>query len=147
MKKNRGVSLIEILVSCVIVALLVGGLGSVFVAGSRWVRNIHSRAAAEELGKLFLDPMQMHVRQSDWEDTTGINALGLNPGGTPRITHCDTPATAPQNPLCPAPADRRVGKIQHYDVDYNVQNLVSDGVDYHVRKVRAFIHWQEPDTL
>lgn len=146
MKKNQGVSLIEILVSCVIIALLVGGLGSVFVAGSRWVMNIHSHAAAEELGKLFLDPMQMHVRGSDWEDTIGINALGLDPGSSPRITHCDTPPTFPQNPLCPADADRHVGKID-YEVDYNVQNLVLNGVDYHVRKVRAVIHWPEPQTL
>ncbi|MFH1441886.1 MAG: prepilin-type N-terminal cleavage/methylation domain-containing protein [Candidatus Omnitrophota bacterium] len=142
MKRNQGVSLIEILVSCVIIALLVGGLGSIFVAGSRWITGIHSQSAAEEVGKLFLDPMQMHVRQSDW-NTAGVNALALG------ISHCDTDGTAPQNPLCQGAvpiinnARRQVGKID-YNVEYNIQN---SSLNNNVRRVRAIIRWQEQEVL
>lgn len=133
-KKNQGVSLIEILVSCVIIALLVGGLGSVFVAGSRWITQIHSQSAAEEIGKLFLDPMQMHVRRSDWDVAIpGSNALTI---GT---TWCDGAGGHAQNPLCPV--SRRVGKID-YNVRYDVQNAPASNA---VRKVTVTITWQEPE--
>lgn len=144
MKKNQGVSLIEILVACVIVALLVGGLASIFVAGSRWIMNIHSHAAAEEVGKLFLDPMQMHVRGSDWNAAIpGPNALTV---GT---TWCDGVGGNNQNSLCQAggPIEpllinrRHVGRIDDYDAEYVITNFNN------VRKVKVTITWQEPDTL
>lgn len=143
MKRNQGVSLIEILISCVIIALLVSGLGSVFVAGSRWIMNIHAQTAAKEIGRLFIDSMQRHVRQSDW-DTVGINALALDAGAL-RTTFCDNDAGHIQNPLCqvggpiaPLLNRRHVGKID-YNARYDVQAF------HGVRKVRVTINWQEPD--
>lgn len=139
---KQGVSLIEILVSCVIIALLLGGLSSIFVAGSRWITSIHAQSAGEEVGKLFLDPMQMHVRQIDW-DNTATNALALKAGETKRTTYCDSDGTPPQNPLCAAVVTnerRQVGKIE-YKVRYDVQDFNN------VRKVKATISRKEPEML
>lgn len=157
MKKNQGITLIEILVSCVILALLVGGLGSIFVAGSRWIMDIQAQTTADEISKLFLDPMQMHVRQSptaigndQWDG--GNNALRAGNsycGNTTISPSFLSPLCCPGGPIDPAfvPDRRNVGKID-YNVDYNIGNFVDSttGIDYNVRKVRATINWKEPET-
>ena len=70
--KREGMTLIEILVASVIFALIISGLVSVFVMAKGY--NVHARAriAASQLGKFFLDPLQMEVDASNW----GINCLG-----------------------------------------------------------------------
>ncbi len=58
---KRGVSLLEILVSTVLLAMLVTGLMNVVISGKRWLIHNRSRATASQLGKTFLAPLYMDV--------------------------------------------------------------------------------------
>lgn len=71
---NKALTLFEILVSVIILALVITGLANVFVAGKRYIKHSRSRMAGGELGKKFLDPLQSYVR----EDTWNTNLLGTD---------------------------------------------------------------------
>lgn len=79
---NRGLSLVEIVVSTILIALVLAGLANLFVAGRKYVTLNTSRTLGIELGKAFLDPLQMDVRQDLW----GNNCLSSNPtSGCPTV--------------------------------------------------------------
>lgn len=64
---KRGLTLIEILVSMLLIALVLMGLANVLVAGKRYVALSRSKASSGELGKFFLDPLQdQFIRQDRW---------------------------------------------------------------------------------
>jgi prepilin-type N-terminal cleavage/methylation domain-containing protein len=63
---KKGFTLMEILVAALIMVLVMTGLTSVFVAGRRHILHTRSRIQAAELGRLFLTPLQMDVRQDQW---------------------------------------------------------------------------------
>ena len=81
MKKQNALTLIEILISTVVLSLVFLGLLNLFISGRRFLEHSQSRMGGGELGKVFMDPLQMQVRQSDWVDsgvTTGTgNQLQL----------------------------------------------------------------------
>jgi len=79
MMEKRALTLIEILVSVIILSLVFVGLAGVFVASKRYIQHSRSRMTAAELGKFFLDPFQNHVNQSTW-GTSG-NYLSNPPAG------------------------------------------------------------------
>lgn len=68
MRNNRGFTLVEIVVSTVVLSLIIVGMLSIFVAGSKHLIHTRERMTSMELGKFFLDPMQMDVRQDTWDD-------------------------------------------------------------------------------
>jgi len=71
-------TLIEIIVATVILALTLAGMANLFISGKRWVLISQTRMVGGELGKFFLDPLQMLVRQDTWN----VNCLGTgNAGG------------------------------------------------------------------
>ena len=76
-------TLIEILVSVFILALIATGIGSLFISGERWALHSRSSMAGGELGKHFLDPLQMQVRQDTWNNAA-VNCLGT--GNCPNQT-------------------------------------------------------------
>ena len=61
----------EILISLIILSLVFLGLLNLFISGRRYIQHSQSRMTAAELGKLFIDPLQMEVRQNDWWWKTG----------------------------------------------------------------------------
>jgi len=71
---KKALTLLEILISVIILALVVTGLANVFVAGKRYIQHSRMRMTGGELGKYFLDPLQMQVRQDTW----ATNPLGTN---------------------------------------------------------------------
>jgi len=75
MHKEDGFTLLEIIVASVILSTVVLGMLGVFVAGNNWVIHYRERATSAELGKLFVDPLQMDVRQDQW----GSNGLSTTP--------------------------------------------------------------------
>jgi len=79
---KKGLSLLEILISVLILALVMTGLANVFVAGKRHILHSRSRMTVSELGKYFLDPLQMQVRQNDWTTTTNCLGTGNCPPQT-----------------------------------------------------------------
>ena len=71
MKKQNALTLIEILISTVVLSLVFLGLLNLFISGRRFLEHSQSRMGGGELGKVFMDPLQMQVRQSDWVDLGG----------------------------------------------------------------------------
>jgi len=79
MSKNKlvwGFTLVEIIIAALILALVTTGLAYVFLAGKRHMLHIRSKIQAAELGRLFLAPLQMQVKQNEWAS----NCLGNNIG-------------------------------------------------------------------
>lgn len=76
---RKGFTLLEILISSIILALVMTGLANLFVAGKKYILHSRSRIQAVELGRLFLSPLQMDVDQSKWGSnclSAGINCQG-----------------------------------------------------------------------
>lgn len=75
-ENNSALTLMEILVSLSILALVLVGLMNVFLAGRRYMYTNRSKMEGGELGKYFLDSRKTDVDQSTW----GANCVGSNVG-------------------------------------------------------------------
>jgi len=113
--REKGLSLLEIIVSAVIMSLLVVGLANLFLAGKRQILHSRARMTGGELGKYFLDPLQMDVRQDLW----GNNCLSAGIG-------------------CPG---AQVVEGLSYAPNYNITSNSPIG---RVNRVRVNITWNEP---
>jgi len=71
---KKALTLLEIIISMVILALVMSGLINVFVTGKKYVQHTRYRMSGGEIGKTFIDPLQGYVR----EDTWSSNPLGTN---------------------------------------------------------------------
>jgi len=65
----------EIIVSLTILSITMAGLLNVFISAKKHSLLNRSRVSAGELGKYFMDPLQMQVRQDQW----GNNCISSNP--------------------------------------------------------------------
>jgi prepilin-type N-terminal cleavage/methylation domain-containing protein len=115
-----GFTLIEILISVLIMSLLMAGLVSVFIAGKRHILHNRSKLEAAELGGFFLAPLQSDVRQDQWNS----NCVGSNTG-------------------CPASPtnDVTIDKIT-----YKPTIAVSTNFSGTLSKVKLTITWNEPTS-
>lgn len=111
---KKGLTLLEILISTLILAITMTGLGNLFFSAKRYILHSRSRMTAGELGKYFLDPLQMDIRQDKW----GSNCLSA-------ATGC--PAAQTLNKITYTPA---------YDI--------SDVSGTTLRKAKVTISWKEP---
>jgi len=129
-RNTRATSLFEVIVATVIFSLIMGGMVGVFVAGKRHIFHSRERMVGSEMGKLFLDPLQLHVRKDTWD----YPANALNVG----TTYCDSSGSS-QNPACPSTSgERRVN-----NVDYSAQYDVSEVSGTDLRKAKVKINWTE----
>ena len=118
--RRAGISLLEILVSMVILALVLVGMANVFVMSKGYIIHSRSRISAGELGKQFLDPFQSFVNQETWE---AGNDLSLN------------------NPTLAGPT------VTLNTIDFSSQYNVSAGpAGTELRKVTVNITWNEPQS-
>jgi len=129
---KRSTTLFEVIISTIIFSLVMAGMASVFVAGKRHVVHSRERVISGEMGKLFLDPLQLYVRQNDWD--TASNALRVV--GSNYTTYCDSDAGHTQNPACPS--ERSVNNVA-YTAEYNVS--YASGTD--LRRVTTKVNWVE----
>ena len=111
---KKGLTLIEILVSAIILALVMTGLVGIFIGGKRHILHSRSRMTAAELGKYFLEPLQMEVRQDTWS----TNCLGGS--------------------ACPPTTPQTLDNIQ-YNATYNTSAVAGTTV----RRARVSINWTE----
>lgn len=139
MGKN-GFTLMEIMVAAVLFSLVIVGLLSVFITGNKQVIHARERMVSSELSKLFVDPMQAHVRQDTW-DLAG-NAL------LPVTTYCDSVGGHTQNPICfSMPASERKINNRDFSAQYNVSRVLDSlGADTGMRRVTTTITWTEPSS-
>lgn len=113
--REKGLSLLEIIVAAVIMSLMITGLANIFIAGKRHAIHTRSRMIGGELGRSFLDPLQMDVRQDQW----GSNCLSS-------LTGC--------------PGTETIDGIT-YTPNYTITN---DSPIPNVNKVEIDITWNEP---
>lgn len=66
---KKGFTLLEILIAALIMVMVMAGLTYVFLAGKGHLAHTRSRIQAAELGRLFLAPLQMDVRQDTWDQS------------------------------------------------------------------------------
>ena len=132
---NRSTTLFEVIVATVIFSLVMAGMVSVFIAGKGHIMHSRERMTSSEMSKLFLEPLQLAVRQDTWDTATnGLRLVGGN-----YTTYCDSIGGHTQNPACPAVASqRRVNNID-YTAQYEIANV--SGTD--LRRVRVQVHWSE----
>jgi prepilin-type N-terminal cleavage/methylation domain-containing protein len=136
--KNSGFTLLEILVSALIMAIVMLGLANVFFAGKRYVIHSRSRIAATEIGKTFLDPLATQVRQvannttatDGWDEANNSLRVGLR--------YCDGNGSHAQQENCLSQAERTFDNMV-YNATYNITNV--SGTD--LRKVRLVVNWSE----
>jgi len=133
-RKNylTGLSLTEILVSTVILSLVALGLTNVFVSSKRQIVHSRARMTTGELGKYFLDPLQMYVRQDTWGQSGNQLTLGRyrSPNNTLIPDYSTyTPVTWLEEPL--------LDNIIYYPA-YQVTPMGN------LRKVKFTISWNEP---
>jgi len=112
-----GLSLLEIVVSTLIMALVMVGLVNVFLIAKRYMLSSRSRTAVGELGRYFLDRLQDDVRQDQW----GSNCLS-------------------SDPTAGCPSAQTVGPIL-----YTPSYAISDLTGTTLRKVKVTITWNEPE--
>ncbi len=62
-----GISLLEIIVSLMILALVLVGFSNVFVVSRGYMAHSRSRISASQLGTVFLEPLNNAVNQSNWD--------------------------------------------------------------------------------
>jgi hypothetical protein len=119
---TRGVSLLENLIAVVILVLIIFGMVGIFISGRQHIGHSRSLVSAAELGRYYLDPLQLQVRQDQWATT----CLGARNGA---LCQSD-PALLPQN---------------LNGILYTPTYIVSDAPgSTTVRRVKLTITWNEP---
>jgi len=114
---KKGFTLLEILVSALILALVMTGMANIFLASRRYLMRTRSKIQAAELGRLFLAPLQMDVRQDQW----GSNCLSAGTG---------------------CPGAQTINNIP-YTPTYEISNVAGTTL----RKVKVTINWPtEPSS-
>lgn len=115
---RKGLSLIEILVSAVILSLVMTGLVGVFLSAKRHIRRPYASMAGGELERYLFSDLQMEVSQDQW----GSNCLSSFP-----TTGC--------------PNNLTIGGIT-----YNLGWDITDApvVATTLRKVRVTLTWTVP---
>jgi len=130
--RNRSTTLFEVIVATVIFSLVMAGMVGVFISGKRNILHSRERMTGSEMGKLFLEPLQLHVRQDTWDTTPDDNALYV---GT---TYCDASGIN-QNPVCPSVASQRTVN----NIDYSAQYDVSYVSGTSLRRAKVQVNWTE----
>jgi len=115
-RKELGLTLIELIVSVVILALTLGGMVNLFGSAKRWIEDSQSRMTMAEVAKNVMGPLQMQVREDQW--SVGGNCLSAG--------------------ACPATTITVQSKL--YNVTYTITN---DAPIANVNRVETTITWDE----
>lgn len=112
------------------------GLTNLFVSGKRLLAHSRARMTGGEIGRLFLDPLNMAVRQDTWDDVA--NPLYDNPAAGSTTRYCG--GGTPSQPGCPSASERTLGNII-YDAKYE---FTRNSPINNLTKVRLDVTWTEP---
>ncbi|MCM8797490.1 MAG: prepilin-type N-terminal cleavage/methylation domain-containing protein [Candidatus Omnitrophica bacterium] len=72
--KKRGVTLLEVIVSALLLAVIMLGLAAVFFSARRHLSRSEMWMTDAELGRYFLEPLQMQVRADQWRSNCISNS-------------------------------------------------------------------------
>ncbi len=115
-----------------ILAVVMAGFVNLSITGKRFILRSRNRGSGGVLGRMFLDPLQMGVRQDTWGGAGNPLTAGTY--------YCDSDGSHTQHPSCPSGMDRRVNNVL-YDARYDISNISTNGLD--LRKVELILNWEE----
>jgi len=75
---KRGFSLLEVVISVILMAVIMAGMSGLFFGARRWMLHSRSRMQGAELSRRILDGLQMNIQQGQWAAQT--NCLSSNGG-------------------------------------------------------------------
>ena len=127
---RQGFTLLEILVSMVILYSATGGLFASFVAAQKYVLRSRHRLQAANAGRMVLEDLRADVNQQTWD--SAANRLAC-PGGV-------YPCTRSYN--IPPPQFPSGAPLANWSVTYVVDQIMVDGIP--MRQVTVTVHWEEP---
>jgi len=144
---KRALTILEILISSVILAITMAGLSGLFVSGKKYILHERMRMSGGGLGAAFLDPSQVAVSQGQtavgsldgWNQSN--NGLRITPSGDYRYCDSDPAHASKQASFCP-PASARTMSNTEYSAQYKIEDVGSTNP---VRKVTTTINWTETD--
>jgi len=128
---RKGLTLLEILVSVILLAMMITGLTGVFISARRFAIHSRSRMAAAQMSKTFLDYLYMHVRQDTW----GTSSSDLR-NTTAALRYCDDEVGHTQQNDCPSEAERTLDNVI-YKANYTIVDK------FNLRKVALRVTWNE----
>ena len=129
---GAGFTLMEILVSTLLIALTLLGLSNLFVAGKTHIQYSRTKMTGGELGKVFLDPLQMDVTQ-------GERSLAAQ-NGWGQINNCLS-----SNPTTNCPTQQSMDNVT-YTSAYIIDNVVVGNcvaTNSCLRRVQLTVIWPE----
>ncbi len=100
---KKALTLLEIIISAVILALVITGLVNVFVAAKGLIQHSRFRMSAGEVGKKFVDPLQAYVRQDTWSS---------NPLGTKNVPDSTNGVYTAKYTVTDHPSDSDIKKVK-----------------------------------
>ena len=74
---KKAFTLVEVIISMVIFAITMVGITNLLIYSKQQTGQSHSRMVQGELGRYFLDRLQMHVREDTWTQPEPSNLLAL----------------------------------------------------------------------
>ncbi|MFA5090469.1 MAG: hypothetical protein WC510_05530 [Candidatus Omnitrophota bacterium] len=134
MMKQEGMTILEILVSMLIVVLVITGMTNVFFTAKRHVRRTNLKIQAAEMGKVFMDYLPMHIRQDTWDNLTS-NALSLT---NVSLRYCNSTVNNTAGlPNCPT--NLSLNENISFNATYDITSV--SGTD--LRRVIMNVTWNE----
>jgi len=133
---KKGFSMMEIIISMMLIAIVLIGLASLFLGSKRLILHSQSRMASGELGKVFLDPLHMQVRQDTWDGASNNLTIGYY-----RSTNNPFPAYGGYA-VASWLSEPSLGGITYYPA-YTVEDV---GGNTNLRRATFTIGWVEPSA-
>jgi type II secretory pathway pseudopilin PulG len=137
---RRALTLVEIIVAVIIMAFVMLALSNLFLSGKRYIAHHRARMTGGEIGRLFLDPLQMAVRQGESASGAQDGWNQANNALTGGIIYCDGVGGHTQIPGCPTQTDRTLGTIV-YNATYTITN---NSPINNLKRVKLDVSWTEP---
>lgn len=119
LSSKKGFTLLEVVISAVLLALLTAGMSPLFFGVKRWIFHARTRMQGSEVSRRYLDVLQRDVRDDQWNPPTNC----LSTDGAAGCPGADTLDGIPYNP------------------NFNIGAPPFGG---NSKKVRLTVTWNEP---
>lgn len=131
--KEKGLSLFEIIVATMILAIIITGLANIFVSVRRFNLNSQLKMSGGELGEFQLSRFSDEVRQDQWDGSSDDYQAGslLRKTGEGGVT--EDPITLSSSPY----------PERQYTPTYTVSVPPSFAETSQMRKVKVTLTWAE----
>lgn len=145
--RSSGLTLVEIIISMVILALIMGGLANLFLAAKQYTLHSSFRMTAAELGRYYLERLHLHLSAETW-DQSPVNPIPNNLLTVGQYKSTNNPYTAkyPDASYTTVDVAEEAGFEERFLAESNLTYYPVYVVESRdgVRKVKLIINWTEP---